>query len=194
MVRDNKGSCHLYRSKLAVLSNLIHVWLAKERLVSSHQRGCSRIRLLRCMLSGRLWDRRWANRSQISGIALILNPMPLNSTQAHHDSVWIVWKDKDCPGMTWSAEWFCGIATGLWGLFRGSSAGLYSASAIATTGTVCGLAVNGRAPASRLTSSILILLRKPASWLVAVCERSENRGCGGGGCRKRMGFSPCRCV
>ena len=28
------------------------------------------------------------------------------------------------------------------------------------------------------------LLRKPASWLVAVCERSENRGCGGGGCRK----------
>ena len=27
-------------------------------------------------------------------------------------------------------------------------------------------------------------LRKPASWLVAVCERSENRGCGGGGCRK----------
>ena len=23
-------------------------------------------------------------------------------------------------------------------------------------------------------------LRKPASWLVAVCERSENRGCGGG--------------
>ena len=24
------------------------------------------------------------------------------------------------------------------------------------------------------------LLRKPASWLVAVCERSENRGCGGG--------------
>ena len=29
-----------------------------------------------------------------------------------------------------------------------------------------------------------MLLRKPASWLVAVCERSENRGCGGGGCRK----------
>ena len=28
------------------------------------------------------------------------------------------------------------------------------------------------------------ILRKPASWLVAVCERSENRGCGGGGCRK----------
>ena len=28
------------------------------------------------------------------------------------------------------------------------------------------------------------MLRKPASWLVAVCERSENRGCGGGGCRK----------
>ena len=27
-------------------------------------------------------------------------------------------------------------------------------------------------------------LRKPASWLVAVCERGENRGCGGGGCRK----------
>ena len=23
------------------------------------------------------------------------------------------------------------------------------------------------------------ILRKPASWLVAVCERSENRGCGG---------------
>ena len=30
----------------------------------------------------------------------------------------------------------------------------------------------------------LIILRKPASWLVAVCERSENRGCGGGDCRK----------
>jgi len=30
----------------------------------------------------------------------------------------------------------------------------------------------------------LYILRKPASWLVAVCERSENRGCGGGGCRK----------
>ena len=27
---------------------------------------------------------------------------------------------------------------------------------------------------------INICLRKPASWLVAVCERSENRGCGGG--------------
>ena len=25
----------------------------------------------------------------------------------------------------------------------------------------------------------LKILRKPASWLVAVCERSENRGCGG---------------
>ena len=25
----------------------------------------------------------------------------------------------------------------------------------------------------------LRLLRKPASWLVAVCERSESRGCGG---------------
>ena len=31
---------------------------------------------------------------------------------------------------------------------------------------------------------ICCILRKPASWLVAVCERSENRGCGGGGCRK----------
>ena len=30
----------------------------------------------------------------------------------------------------------------------------------------------------------VVLLRKPASWLVAVCERSENRGCGWGGCRK----------
>ena len=30
----------------------------------------------------------------------------------------------------------------------------------------------------------IYILRKPASWLVAVCERSENRGCGGGGCRK----------
>ena len=31
----------------------------------------------------------------------------------------------------------------------------------------------------------LVILRKPASWLVAGCERSENRGCGGGGgCRK----------
>ena len=28
------------------------------------------------------------------------------------------------------------------------------------------------------------LWRKPASWLVAVCERSENRGSGGGGWRK----------
>ena len=28
-------------------------------------------------------------------------------------------------------------------------------------------------------------LRKPASWLVAVCERSENRGCGGGGTKSR---------
>ena len=25
----------------------------------------------------------------------------------------------------------------------------------------------------------IYILRKPASWLVAVCERSENRGCGG---------------
>ena len=31
---------------------------------------------------------------------------------------------------------------------------------------------------------MVVSLRKPASWLVAVCERSENRGCGGGGCRK----------
>ena len=27
--------------------------------------------------------------------------------------------------------------------------------------------------------SVDLFLRKPASWLVAVCERSENRGCGG---------------
>ncbi|CAL1130287.1 unnamed protein product [Cladocopium goreaui] len=33
---------------------------------------------------------------------------------------------------------------GLWGLVRGSSAGLYSASAIATTGTVCGVGQFGR--------------------------------------------------
>lgn len=33
---------------------------------------------------------------------------------------------------------------GLWGLVRGSSAGLYSASAIATTGTVCGVGQIGR--------------------------------------------------
>ena len=29
------------------------------------------------------------------------------------------------------------------------------------------------------TMMFCILLRKPASWLVAVCERSENRGLGG---------------
>ena len=39
------------------------------------------------------------------------------------------------------------------------------------------------------------LLRKPASWLVAVCERSENRGCGGGGwLPKGNEISPCPCV
>eukprot|EP00435_Cladocopium_sp_Y103_P039017 s93_g10.t1 len=38
------------------------------------------------------------------------------------------------------------IATGFWGLVRGSSAGLFTASAIAATGTVCGLAFSvGRA-------------------------------------------------
>ena len=32
---------------------------------------------------------------------------------------------------------------------------------------------------------MVFFLRKPVSWLVAVCERSKNRGCGGGGgCRK----------
>ena len=40
----------------------------------------------------------------------------------------------------------------------------------------------------------LIILRKPASWLVAVCERSENRGCGGGGLPKGNEISPCPCV
>ena len=29
------------------------------------------------------------------------------------------------------------------------------------------------------TDNCVDLLRKPASWLVAVCERSENRGLGG---------------
>ena len=37
-------------------------------------------------------------------------------------------------------------------------------------------------------------LRKPASWLVAVCERSENRGCGGGWLPKGNEISPCPCV
>ena len=37
------------------------------------------------------------------------------------------------------------------------------------------------------------ILRKPASWLVAVCERSENRGCGGG-LLKGNEISPCPCV
>ena len=38
------------------------------------------------------------------------------------------------------------------------------------------------------------ILRKPASWLVAVCERSENRGCGGGWLPKGNEISPCPCV
>ena len=39
------------------------------------------------------------------------------------------------------------------------------------------------------------LLRKPASWLVAVCEGSENRGCGGPGwLPKGNEISPCPCV
>ena len=38
------------------------------------------------------------------------------------------------------------------------------------------------------------MLRKPASWLVAVCERSENRGCGGGWLPKGNEISPCPCV
>ena len=33
---------------------------------------------------------------------------------------------------------------------------------------------------ARVITDELVQLRKPASWLVAVCERSENRGCGGG--------------
>ena len=37
------------------------------------------------------------------------------------------------------------------------------------------------------------ILRKPASWLVAVCERSENRGCGGW-LPKGNKISPCLCV
>ena len=40
----------------------------------------------------------------------------------------------------------------------------------------------------------IYILRKPASWLVAVCERSENRGCGGGWLPKGNEISPCPCV
>ena len=38
----------------------------------------------------------------------------------------------------------------------------------------------------------ILVLRKPASWLVTVCERSENRGSGGGGCPKgtKIGCAP----
>ena len=44
-------------------------------------------------------------------------------------------------------------------------------------------------------STLACILRKPASWLVAVCERSENRGCGGGGwLPKGNEISPCPCV
>ena len=40
----------------------------------------------------------------------------------------------------------------------------------------------------------MIILRKPASWLVAVCERSENRGCGGEWLPKGNKISPYPCV
>ena len=40
----------------------------------------------------------------------------------------------------------------------------------------------------------IYMLRKPASWLVAVCERSENRGCGGGWLPKGNEISPWPCV
>ena len=47
---------------------------------------------------------------------------------------------------------------------------------------------------SRANRRLVYMLRKPASWLVAVCERSENRGCGGGWLPKGNEISPCPCV